>query len=93
MTEELIQSLISKGLITEEDVMEAKRGILTDDTKEMVETLHLKYCELDHDNTGECNWYQEDQFPNTWEMKSHQHWLREFQLFLLQANSPKLVPE
>jgi len=91
MSKELIQRLIDKGFITTDDIMEAERGMVTDDSKQMLETLHLKYCELDHD-TGECNWYDEDQQVEAWEMRSHQHWLREFQLFLLQANPPKLVP-
>ncbi len=97
MENELIQSLIIKGLITKEDVLKAKRGILTDDMKEILETLHLKFCELDHDNpTGNlppCQWYTEDQLPDTWERRVHKRWIESFNTFLANANSTELVPE
>ncbi len=93
---ELIQRLIVKGLITTDDVMEAERSIVSGDMKEMLETLHLKYCELNHD-TKECLWYVEELMVegdmDTWDMTHHLWWRNSFNSFLARANSAELIPE
>lgn len=96
MSDELIKHLITKGFLTEEDVRKAEQSILTDDKKETLETLHLKYCELNHDN-GECQWYIEEQIVSegldSWERTDHKHWMDLFNVFISNANTTKLVPE
>jgi len=72
---EILDQLIAKGKITEEDISE----LLTPAKKELVGILHLMMCGEDHD-CGDlklphiCRWYPEEQLDNTWERSTHTQW-------------------
>ena len=85
---ETIQYLIEQGKITEEDVREAEMNILCDADKEILDTLHTRFCSLDHDK--HCNWYEEG---DNWAAKDHKKWHDLFINFLRSANTIKLFPK
>ena len=83
----ILNQLISEGKVTENDVAQAKaRSVIAEFDRELVETIHTVLCGSNHD-TGECQWYMEEQLPNTWELTYHRLWTAF-------ASQPiKLVPE
>ena len=90
---ETIQYLIDEGKITEEDIKDAERNALSKEKKRMLVRIHLQFCDLDHDIEGECNWYQEEQFADCWQLPCHRHWVKLFNDFIRSANAIKLLPE
>ncbi len=84
---QILNQLIAKGMITEDDVAkaQAETAIRLFD-RGMVETIHSVMCGADHD-TDECLWYMEEQLPDTWELTFHKLWTAF-------ASKPiKLIPE
>ena len=83
----ILNQLISEGKVTENDVAQAKaRSVIAEFDRELVETIHTVLCGSNHD-TGECQWYTEEQLPNTWELTYHKLWTAF-------ASQPiKLIPE
>ena len=82
-----LNQLISEGKVTESDVAQAKaRSVVAEFDRELVETIHTVLCGSNHD-TGECQWYVEEQLPNTWELTFHSLWVT------FTSQPIKLIPE
>ena len=70
----ILNQLIAEGKVTEDDVAQAKAiSVVVEFDRELVETIHTVLCGSNHD-TGECQWYMEEQLPNTWELTYHRLW-------------------
>lgn len=87
---EILDKLIKLGKITEEDVIEADCRIVNAKKANLVDTLHIVYCTLNHDN-GECDWYKEEQADYPWGEPFHQEWLKLFNIFLASTKNIKLI--
>jgi len=90
--EQAVQALIDEGKITQEDVQNAERKILTDyHINNIVEDIHSGFCELNHDT--ECKWYDEEVCElgngiDPWKMEFHKRWKILFIAFLKSAQFP-----
>ena len=83
----ILNQLIAEGKVTEDEVAQAKaKSAIAEFDRDIVETIHTVLCGSDHD-TGECQWYVEEQFPNTWELTYHRLWTT------FVSNPIKLIPE
>lgn len=73
MDSEILDRLISAGKITPDDIKEVSATIVTPEKEEIIEGLHLIFCDGDHD--GVCMWYTEKQMADTWQQDAHTRWL------------------
>ena len=89
---EILDQLVAEGKITEVDIVNAEGKALTSDRKKVIEFLHTKFCNLNHDS-GQCKWYEEEEFRSPWSGKFHQEWARLFNDFLASTKLVKLIPE
>lgn len=94
---EILDQLITEKKITEEDIAGASDRALTPGTKEIIDMLHSRFCNLNH-ASSECGWYDEYSLaaegrPEEWKGPSHLAWVRLFNDFLASTKLIKLVPE
>ena len=88
--DEIVQTLIKEGKITQDDLVNAEKKYFRDKLmKSMVDEIHTKFCNLNHDS--KCNWYDEGverTGEEMWEMPTHSKWIRLFNSFLNSTQLP-----
>lgn len=79
---EVLEKLKEAGKITDKDILEVL-GI-SDEMKQIVDTMHLLLCKDNHDTL--CEYPQEEIFDEVWEMPAHSKWLKYANRYLKRFN-------